>query len=98
MENLDVHIAVSHLKLCANDKEFRAKRKELKDTIKEYKQKVNVTITNSRLAVITHPDGTQEEVHINSEKQVQTQVKNDDETQKAVESIMDEKTSEQSLS
>jgi len=68
-ENLEVHLAVTHLKLCANDKGFKANRAHCKPAIEGYKQKLAVEVVDSRTAVITHPEGTKEEINISSPKQ-----------------------------
>ena len=68
-ENLEIHLAVSHMKLCANDKEFRANRSQIRESIEEYMEKLSVKVLDSSLALITHPNGTQEEVRFNGERQ-----------------------------
>ena len=52
MENLEVHLAVSHLKLVSNDREFRAKREQCKPLIAPYREKIPFTLVDSQTGYV----------------------------------------------
>merc|ERR1712029_330838 len=88
-ENLEIHLAVNHLKLCENDKAFKSNRAQMKLRVQEYKERLKVKVMGSRTALITHPNGVTEEIQINGTRQLKN---GDKETQNAVKSISPENT------
>ena len=86
MENLEIHLAVNHLKLCSNEKSYKANRPQLKAAVQEFKQRLSVEVISLTTALVAHPDGTTQEIRINAAHQT----KEDKETLDAVKSISTE--------
>jgi len=65
-ENLEIHLAVFHLRLCANDKGYRARRAEFKPIISEYKDKIPFKLIDSQTGIIGEPDyaGNQDAIRL----------------------------------
>ena len=74
MENLEVHLAVSHLKLVSNDREFRAKREQCKPLIAPYREKIPFTLVDSQTGYVGEgqvPIQIQQKVNTTEALQVQ---------------------------
>ena len=65
-ENLEIHLAVFHLRLCSNDKGYKAKRADYKAVIAEYKEKIPFKLIDSQTGVIGEPDfhGNQDAIRL----------------------------------
>ena len=55
MENLEIHLAVTHLKLCPNDKAYKANRAQFKPQIAEFKERVPFKADQDQVALCASP-------------------------------------------